>query len=623
LTQFHELLTAHALRGAVRRLGLHAAWEALCAWAELGSGAPWNEVRERLAAGPWPSELGRHQARARAIVRAFERRSAGGVDWGTLHEQAMDDRPLQRARFGRGTRSGRAARRRRLGSFYTPPARVEELLDLALEPVLDRVLGKGPGRGGSAAVKAVQRLRIVDPACGSGRFLVGALARLARRIAAHGAQPEARVLQQVCRSCLFGVDVDRTAARVARIELARAAGMPSAAWLDENVRHGDALLAWPWERSSFDVVLGNPPFVDSERMSRQAAPYRASVRERYACARGNWDLFVPFFELALEALHPGGTLGFVAPAKLLAAEYCGPLQARLALERPRLFRHLGEAPGFGGARVPLVLAVVDRAGPGGRNAKPSPVRFEVAAGGERSVRFLAHELLTQLPRGYWTLGWQNGAEHWLALARAWPALGTLAEVEDGCTTSEAYALRDLLGEPGPGAEPEEPALRVVNTGTIDPGRLRWGEVPMRYLGRRLLRPQVKESDLARIAPARLARARADKIAVAGLGLRLEAAHAPAGVWCAKSTVVVVPQASVALASLLRWLNSSLATRLFRALLAPQGLGAKVVQVGARQLARLPCPPLQGCPRPPACDLPEDCDVLETALRSGLVSTRQG
>src|SRR5436190_14232325 len=97
--------------------------------------------------------------------------------------------------------------RKRLGAWYTPPALVDHVLDTALEPVL-------------AARTSAEGLRILDPACGDGRFLVAAGERVRRRF---GTVPV---------GCLVGVDVDAGAVQATR----RALG-PGA-----DVRHGAALV---------------------------------------------------------------------------------------------------------------------------------------------------------------------------------------------------------------------------------------------------------------------------------------------------------------------------------------------------------------------------------------------
>jgi type I restriction-modification system DNA methylase subunit len=62
------------------------------------------------------------------------------------------------------------------GSYYTPDSLVQALLDSALDPVLDRAEAEG-------GAEAILALNVLDPACGSGHFLLGAARRMATRVA--------------------------------------------------------------------------------------------------------------------------------------------------------------------------------------------------------------------------------------------------------------------------------------------------------------------------------------------------------------------------------------------------------------------------------------------------------
>jgi hypothetical protein len=132
------------------------------------------------------------------------------------------------------------------GSYYTPDSLVQVLLDNALEPVVADVIAKHP----SNPVEALLRLSIVDPACGSGHFLLAA----ARRLAAHVARLQANgtpsageyrhALRQVVGRCIFGVDVNPMAVELCKVGLWMEAvepGLPLT-FLNSHIQHGNALL---------------------------------------------------------------------------------------------------------------------------------------------------------------------------------------------------------------------------------------------------------------------------------------------------------------------------------------------------------------------------------------------
>lgn len=137
--------------------------------------------------------------------------------------------------------------RKTSGSYYTPDSLVQELIRSALDPVIEDRVAKNPAQ----PVDALLSLRLVDPACGSGHFLLGAARRLAERVAslrsvdgAVGPQAYRHALREVVSRCIFGVDRNPMA-----IELARTAlwiegfeeGRPLG-FLDHHLQCGDALL---------------------------------------------------------------------------------------------------------------------------------------------------------------------------------------------------------------------------------------------------------------------------------------------------------------------------------------------------------------------------------------------
>lgn len=190
-----------------------------------------------------------------------------------------------------------ADERKHHGVFYTPHAYVERLVTLSLAPalattavdaaLLDRaLLGEvieSPARDRLAA--AVARIRILDPACGSGAFLVHLLERLATLRAALGdARPSATVRRAVLETSIHGVDVSPTAVWLCQLRLwlatvidadvadpMRVRPLPN---LDRQIRVGDSLAG---EGFGTDACAPDP--------SRLGARM-ATLRRRYVSATG-------------------------------------------------------------------------------------------------------------------------------------------------------------------------------------------------------------------------------------------------------------------------------------------------------------------------------------------------
>jgi hypothetical protein len=136
--------------------------------------------------------------------------------------------------------------RKTSGSYYTPDSLVQLLLDSALSPVIERTVNQNPGR----AVEALLELTVIDPACGSGHFLLAAGRRLATRVAqlrspgAPSAEDWRDALRDVARKCLFGVDRNPMAVELCRTALwieSVAPGKPLT-FLDAHILCGDSLV---------------------------------------------------------------------------------------------------------------------------------------------------------------------------------------------------------------------------------------------------------------------------------------------------------------------------------------------------------------------------------------------
>jgi len=136
--------------------------------------------------------------------------------------------------------------RKKTGSYYTPDSLVQVLLDSALEPVVESAIAAHP----NDPAEALLSLSIVDPACGSGHFLLAA----ARRLAAHVARLQAKgtpsaaeyrhALREVVGRCLYGVDLNPMAVELCKVSLWMEAvepGLPLT-FLDSHIQQGDALL---------------------------------------------------------------------------------------------------------------------------------------------------------------------------------------------------------------------------------------------------------------------------------------------------------------------------------------------------------------------------------------------
>lgn len=199
----------------------------------------------------WASQSG-------GSLAPIDYRNMGTEELGSVYESLLELVPevdLHARTFGfvgltsEGTSSGTVAGndRKLTGSFYTPDSLVQELIKSALDPVIEQRLAANPGN----PIEALLSIRVLDPACGSGHFLLAAARRLAERLAALRSPdgvvtPQAyrHALREVIARCIFGVDRNPMAVELARTALwleGFEEGRPLG-FLDHHLQCGDALL---------------------------------------------------------------------------------------------------------------------------------------------------------------------------------------------------------------------------------------------------------------------------------------------------------------------------------------------------------------------------------------------
>ncbi len=135
--------------------------------------------------------------------------------------------------------------RKTTGSYYTPDSLVQALLDTALDPVLDQTEAQS-----ADPAKALLKLSVIDPACGSGHFLLAAARRIATRLARIRAEgtPSTEdfrhALRDVARCCIHGVDRNPMAVELTKVALwieTVDPGLPLG-FFNAQIRPGDSLL---------------------------------------------------------------------------------------------------------------------------------------------------------------------------------------------------------------------------------------------------------------------------------------------------------------------------------------------------------------------------------------------
>lgn len=177
--------------------------------------------------------------------RAMETEELGSVYESLLELQPQLGYDGKTLLFASEAAEQKGNQRKTTGSYYTPDSLVQALLDTALDPVLNKTEAEADD-----PAKALLKLSVIDPACGSGHFLLAAARRIATRLArirADGTPSLAdfrHALRDVARSCLHGVDRNPMAVELTKVALwieTVDPGLPLG-FFDAQIRCGDALL---------------------------------------------------------------------------------------------------------------------------------------------------------------------------------------------------------------------------------------------------------------------------------------------------------------------------------------------------------------------------------------------
>ncbi len=183
------------------------------------------------------------------VLRIVDYRNLGSEELGSVYESLLELHPVMNAEARTFELSIVAGNERKTtGSYYTPDFLVQCLLDSALDPVIEDRLKK---KKGEEAEQAILEVKICDPACGSGHFLIAAAHRLARylaRVRTGEAEPSPddyqHALRDIIGRCVYGVDLNPMAIELCKVSLWMEAIEPGKplSFLDHHIRVGNSLL---------------------------------------------------------------------------------------------------------------------------------------------------------------------------------------------------------------------------------------------------------------------------------------------------------------------------------------------------------------------------------------------
>ncbi len=232
-----------------------------------------------------------------------------------------------------------AGKRKEQGIYYTPAFIVDFIVRNTLKPVLDKC----------KSIEDLHKIKVLDPACGSGSFLIKALEVINEKYKEFGNPADEFTKIMILGQNIYGVDLDEQAVEIARLNLLLSAletqmKLPK---LDKNIKNGNSLISgsdeelqkyfgknfrdkkpfnWKEEfpevfkQGGFDVIIGNPPYISAVQDSKGDLAVREFYRDKFSL-KGAFDIYVAFLIKGVQISNKGGSYGWIIPNKLMVAEY--------------------------------------------------------------------------------------------------------------------------------------------------------------------------------------------------------------------------------------------------------------------------------------------------------------
>jgi len=233
-----------------------------------------------------------------------------------------------------------ARKRKEQGIYYTPDFIVDYIVKNSLKPVLDKCKN----------INDLKKIKVLDPACGSGSFLIKALEVIYDKYREFGNPGGVYTKLTILLDNIFGVDLDSQAVEIARLNLLintldNRMRLPP---LDKNIKNGNSLISGSDEESKkyfgknyrdkkpfnwqeefpdvfkqggFGAIVGNPPYIQLSMDAKQDNDLKKYLLDKYQSSMGRLNTFGFFIRLGIDLLKENGILGFIIPNTLLTQDY--------------------------------------------------------------------------------------------------------------------------------------------------------------------------------------------------------------------------------------------------------------------------------------------------------------
>lgn len=244
-------------------------------------------------------------------------------------------------------------KRKEQGIYYTPSFIVDYIVENTLKPVLDNC----------KSISDLKKIKVLDPACGSGSFLIKALDMINEKYKEFGSKNDQLNKIMILQENIYGVDLDEQAIEIARLNLlintlSKRIKLPN---LAKNIKNGNSLIsgtdeelekyfgkyfkekkpfnwgeAFPevFKQGGFDVIIGNPPYINMYTLEEDEINF---FKNKFKLALNYFDLFALFVEQSIKNLKNDGNIGFIIPSLFLKGVKYSSLREYININSKDLF----------------------------------------------------------------------------------------------------------------------------------------------------------------------------------------------------------------------------------------------------------------------------------------------
>lgn len=334
-----------------------------------------------------------------------------------------------------------------------------------------------------------------------------------------------------------------------------------------------------FDKGGFDIVIGNPPYIDSETMTLTIPDERKLYKSIFTTAQGNWDMFIVFIEHGISLTKQDGVFSYIVPNKVIAAKYASSCRNLIKSNNLLAIRDYGSVAVFEAAVYPCVLILKKQEVQTDKifeqmNTLVEPLQRSVVPGD-----IFCRDLL-------WDKYFIKKNELLVILKVS--SFSPLAELNvticGAATVAEAYLIKDVLREKDDDNNIE--MFKFINTGTIDKYESLWGKKKTQYIKGGYLYPVISKADLDSINSNRTIQAVSSKLIVAGMCYEIEALYDEGGTLAGKSTSIILGDNKL-LKYVLALINSKLLNFWLRINYNSLKMSGGYINVGVNELGSLP------------------------------------